>query len=85
MCLALLSFTRKKDKDHLWLMAYGTVACGLAVTRIYTQGQGAAKNKSVTPVVGGWVRGQKSTRTRFSFLIFFYGFEALLTEKRSKT
>jgi hypothetical protein len=30
------------------------------------------KNKSVTPVVGGWVRGQKRTRVRFIFSIFFY-------------
>jgi hypothetical protein len=32
------------------------------------------KNKSVTSVVvvGGWVRGQKRTRVRFIFWIFFY-------------
>jgi hypothetical protein len=30
------------------------------------------KKKSVTPVVGGWVRGQKRTRVRFIFSIFFY-------------
>jgi hypothetical protein len=29
------------------------------------------KKKSVTPVVGGWVRGQKRTRVRFIFPIFF--------------
>jgi hypothetical protein len=30
------------------------------------------KNKSVTPVVGGWVRGQKRTRVRFIFSDIFY-------------
>jgi hypothetical protein len=34
--------------------------------------QGAGKTKSVTPVVGGWVRVRKRTRVRFIFLIFFY-------------
>jgi hypothetical protein len=29
--------------------------------------QGAGKQKSVTPVVGGWVRGKKMTRIRFLF------------------
>jgi hypothetical protein len=35
--------------------------------------QGAGKKKkSVTPVVGGWVRVRKRTRVRFIFWIFFY-------------
>ena len=29
------------------------------------------KNKSGTPVVGGWVRGQKRTRVRFIFFDIF--------------
>jgi hypothetical protein len=35
---------------------------------------GRQNKKSVTPVVGGWVRGQKRTRVRFIFLIFFMVF-----------
>jgi hypothetical protein len=34
--------------------------------------KGPAKKKSVTPVVGGWVRVRKMTRVRFIFSIFFY-------------
>jgi hypothetical protein len=37
-------------------------------------GQGAAKQKSVTPVVGGWVRGQKRTKAEVVFSIFFVVF-----------
>jgi hypothetical protein len=33
--------------------------------------QGAGKKKSVTPVVGGWVRVRKRTRVRFIFWICF--------------
>jgi hypothetical protein len=33
--------------------------------------QGAAKKKSVTPVVGWWVRGQKRTWVRFVFDFLF--------------
>jgi hypothetical protein len=35
--------------------------------------QGPAKTISVTPVVGGWVRGQKRTRIRLNFNSFFHG------------
>jgi hypothetical protein len=34
--------------------------------------RGRQKQKSVTPVVGGWVRVRKRDRVRFIFLIFFY-------------
>jgi hypothetical protein len=55
-------------------------------TRIYTQGSRGRQNKSVTPVVGGWVRGQKRTRVRFVFLIFFYDvFELPSPRIRPKT
>jgi hypothetical protein len=33
---------------------------------------GPARNISVLPVVGGWVRGQKRTGVRFIFAVFFY-------------
>jgi hypothetical protein len=36
--------------------------------------RGRQKQISVTPVVGGWVRGQKRTRVRFSSSIFFVVF-----------
>ena len=35
-------------------------------------GKGPPKKKSVTPVVGGWVKVRKRTRVRFIFSIFFY-------------
>jgi hypothetical protein len=34
--------------------------------------RGRPKQKSVTPVVGGWVKVRKRTRVRFFFSIFFY-------------
>ena len=47
----------------------GECVCGKALGK----SQGAAKKKkSVTPVVGGWVRVRKRTRVRFIFSIFFY-------------
>jgi hypothetical protein len=36
--------------------------------------RGRPKKQSVTPVVGGWIRGQKRTRVRFIFLYFFIVF-----------
>jgi hypothetical protein len=48
--------------------------------------QGAAnKKKSVTPVVGGWVRGQKKDWGQFLFDFFIVFLNSPHTEKRPKT
>jgi hypothetical protein len=36
--------------------------------------KGLEKQKPGDPVEGGWVRGQKRSRVKYLFLIFFYGF-----------
>jgi hypothetical protein len=47
------------------------VAGWATLNAISKQQLGPAKKKSVTPVVGGWVRVRKRTRVRFIFSIFF--------------
>jgi hypothetical protein len=37
-----------------------------------TEPRGRPKTKSVTPVVGGWVRVRKRTRVRFIFFSIFF-------------
>jgi hypothetical protein len=49
------------------------------------KGKGPRETKSVTPVVGGWVRGQKTTGVSFFSDIFYGVFLTPLTEKRPKT